>query len=105
MKRDEKGRRNCRRVGGIFDDWSPDGNWANDNLSPTEDDEPLDDDECHNWANNPIRKLFDNPVNSSHQSYIETPSFPCQPNDIKPNQSAVFPKTHRAQRHPNHGRG
>jgi hypothetical protein len=105
MKRDEKGRRNCRRVGRIFDDWSPDGNWANDNLSPTEDDEPLDDDECHNWVNNPIRKLFDNPVNSSHQSYLEAPSFPDQSNDIQPNQSAVLPKTHRAQRPTDTGRG
>ena len=78
MKRDEKGRYNYQRRGIRFDDQLSDTNWADDNLAPTEDDELDDDDEHFNWVNNPIRSMFENPVDSSHRSYRyeEDPSFP-----------------------------
>jgi hypothetical protein len=50
---------------------APIGNWCGDNLSPTADDEQEDDNECFNWVNNPIRKMFDNPRDSSHFSYLD----------------------------------
>jgi hypothetical protein len=45
-------------------------NWCGDNLA--EDDEDDDDETQHfNWRNNPIRALFDNPSQRSHQSSLD----------------------------------
>jgi hypothetical protein len=41
-----------------------------DNLAYDPDDEQ-DENECYNWANNPIRRLFDNPRNIFHPSFLE----------------------------------
>lgn len=46
-------------------------NWCGDNLAPTDDDEQDDENECLNWTNNPIRKLFDNPVSRFHRTYLD----------------------------------
>jgi hypothetical protein len=76
MKRDEKGRYNYQRSGTRFPEPMSPRPWVDDNLAPTDDDEDLDPDEHFNWRDNPIRSMFDNPVDSSHRSYREEPSFP-----------------------------
>lgn len=79
MKRDEHGRRLCRFRHRFPEGDENLGNHAGDNLAPTQDDEPDDENESFNWVNNPIRRLFDNPFDSSHRSYLEEPSFPEEP--------------------------
>jgi hypothetical protein len=72
MNRDEKGRYNYQKIGFRFPESSSLRTWLDDNLAPTDDDEDVLDDEYFNWCDNPIRKLFDNPVDSSHRSHLET---------------------------------
>jgi hypothetical protein len=75
MKRDEKGRYNYRRRGIRFPEPMSERPWVDDNLAPTDDDEDLDPDQHFNWSNNPVRKLFENPVDSSHRATLDTDSF------------------------------
>jgi hypothetical protein len=72
MKRDEKGRYNYEKHGNRFPESESLRTWLDDNLAPNDDDEDILEDEFFNWCNNPIRKLFDNPVDSSHRNYLET---------------------------------
>ena len=53
-------------------------NECGDNLIAGEDDEPEQIDEGFNWTNNPVRREFDNPKDTSHRSHIydDLPSFP-----------------------------
>lgn len=46
------------------------GNHNGDNLADCEDDE-YDENAYYNWTDHPIRKLYDNPKNLFHRSYIE----------------------------------
>lgn len=53
------------------DSWHDADNGIGDNLAGNQDDEPEDDEEGFNWVNNPIRRLFDNPIDSSHRSFLD----------------------------------
>jgi len=75
MKRDSKGRYNYQRRGIRFPDPTEPTNWSDENLRAGYDDETIDDQEHYNWSNNPVRKLFENPVDSSHRDTIDTDSF------------------------------
>lgn len=50
------------------------GNLTGDNLIEGEDDE-FDENACYNWVNHPIRKLYDNPRNTYHPSYMDEPEY------------------------------
>lgn len=75
MKRDSKGRYNFQRRGRRFPEPTDPTNWGDENLRASFDDEIIDDQEHFNWSNNPVRKLFDNPLDSSHRDTLDTDSF------------------------------
>lgn len=46
------------------------GNHVGDNLTDHNDEED-DENQGYNWINNPIRRLFDNPKNRFHRTYLD----------------------------------
>ena len=54
------------------------GNGNGDNLTEDPEDE-YDENAHYNWINHPIRRLYDNPRNIFHPSFIEEPPEQTEP--------------------------